>query len=123
MRQASIRRIGPAEREREHAPHRTRSTVIAAADAARLLGRKRVRYVVQEFRKSCPIKALRADVQRCLDELQLECAGPSLELKQARERIEELQTRLDADAKAADDMVDRGAWVKRLELFIAKPWG
>jgi hypothetical protein len=78
---------------------------------------------VREFKRSYLTKATKAHAKRYIDLLRGECSGVGVELKEARDRIESLQSTLDADATEADAPIDRGKWVGLFEAFAAKPWG
>jgi AAA domain, putative AbiEii toxin, Type IV TA system len=95
----------------------------ASADSSRNVAKKRVLFIVQEFRRSRRIRASKADVRRCLASLLAEVSGQSIELRKARDNLEKLQAELDLETVEADAEVDRAKWVKRLEGFAAQPWG
>jgi hypothetical protein len=100
----------------------TRLTQASAAQS-RQTAKKRINYFIREFKRAYAVKLTKANVTQYLSILRGECAGGGPELKQARDRIEQLQSNIDAEAKEADNAVNRDEWVQRLERFAAKPWG
>jgi hypothetical protein len=94
----------------------------ATADAARDTSRKRIRYHVADFRKSFRSGVTKADIVRYLGLLKSECQSPGPQFKDARSKLEDLETALDKESTESHAEVGREAWLKRLEQFASRPW-
>ncbi len=83
---------------------------------------KCVKLIVESFEKSHSVKATRADVERCLGRLELECTGVAPEARRSRENVSELKELLIQEVRSTADQVDIGLWRSRLTIFRQAPW-
>lgn len=83
---------------------------------------KCVKLTVEAFQKSHHHGASRADVERCLQRLERECAGFTNEARRARENLNELAELLKKEVGTARAFVDMARWNERFRVFTQCPW-
>jgi hypothetical protein len=83
---------------------------------------KCVGMIIEGFDKSHSVRATRADTERCLVRLELECSGFTPEARRARENVNELKELLQQEVASTAEGVDLALWRQRLTTFRQAPW-
>ncbi len=83
---------------------------------------KCVRLTVNAFSKAHHRGATRADLERCLNQLDRECAGVTPEARDARENLNQFRDLVQQEVANPREKIEMTKWHERLDKFQQCPW-
>ena len=100
------------------------STMLDAAEshARRRMMNKQMRLITNAFLRTFKERATRADVERWLTKLEVECADHTPEAKRASQSMIELKAQLNDEVASADVEVDLSHWRGEFERIRSTNW-